>query len=464
MSRPITRRTFLRYSSLAAAAAAACPLFSTAQDAARKLNVAFVGVGGRGWGDLEDTVNAGCNVVALCDVDANHLANAAKAHPKAKTYADYRKMLEEQKDIEAVVVATPDHHHFPASMMAIKLGKHVYCEKPLTHSVWEARQIAQAAKQAGVATQMGTQAHASEAIRLLVEWIQAGAIGAVKEVHIWTDRAANNWWPQGVDRPDGQDPVPASLDWDLWIGPAPLRPYKSKWTDGPFKGRDIYHPFVWRGWWDFGTCALGDIGCHALDWAWWSLNLTAPTSVEAVSSEIKKESGPLWSNVAYQFPANGARPALKLFWYDGRCKTTPKDSRQWKEMAMLHELAQLGDRELPENGQLYVGDKGMILSTGAESGPRLTPESRMKDFKRPDKTLPRNPLGHHGEWLAACKGGQPAGSNFAYAGPLAEAVLLGNVALRFGKKIEWDSANLKAANAPEADALIRTPYRKGWEV
>jgi predicted dehydrogenase len=229
----------------------------------------------------------------------------------------------------------------------------------------------------------------------------------------------------------------------------------------PFK-RDIYHGFKWRGWWDFGTGALGDIGCHSIDWPWWALKLTAPTSVEASCYGAKPETGPLWSNVTYQFPANGDRSAIKLCWYDGRNRNTPKNANEWKALATLHDLAELGDRGIPEGGQLYIGDKGKILVIG--DSPRLVPESRMKDFKRPDKVLPRNPLGHHGEWLAACQGGKPAGSNFAYAGPLAEAVLLGNVALRLGKKISWDSPNLKATNAPEADALIRRQYRKGWDI
>ena len=394
-------------------------------------------------------MKAGCNVVAICDTNASCVNRAAKEHPGAKTYRDYRKLLETEKGIDAVVVATPDHHHFPASMMAIKLGKHVYCEKPLTHSVWEARQVAIAAAEAKVATQMGTQGHASEPIRLLAEWVGAGVIGAVKEVHIWTDRPAG-WWPQGVDRPAGEDPVPANLDWDLWIGPAPMRPYKA----------GVYEPFKWRGWWDFGTGALGDIGCHAMDLPWFALKLTGPTAVEATSVGGTKETGPLWCDITYDFPANGARGPLKLFWYDGRNAKTPKDSPAYKSIAKLRELAGVGPESKFENGHLYIGDKGTIYIGGG--APRLVPESKMKDFERPPKTLPRNTLGHHGEWLAACCGQGTAGSNFAYAGPLAEAVLMGNLAVRLGKRIEWDAANLKATNAPEADAIVKREYRKGW--
>ncbi|MCY2955024.1 MAG: Gfo/Idh/MocA family oxidoreductase [Planctomycetota bacterium] len=450
MAKQINRREFLKYSAMAAAVAGTGPMILRGQENAKKVNVGFIGVGGRGRADLDECAKAGCNVVALCDVDRESLSSAARRYPGTKTYSDYRKLFE-QKDIEAVCIGTPDHHHFPASMMAITRGKHVYCEKPLTHSIWEARQVAKAARDAKVATQMGTQGSASEGIRLLAEWIGAGAIGNVKEVHIWTDRPAG-WWPQSVDRPAGEDPVPPGLNWDCWIGPAPMRPFKN----------GVYHGFKWRGWWDFGTCALGDIGCHAMNWPWWALKLTAPTRVEAVQSGQKKETGPAWSNIGYQFPANGDRNAMKMFWYDGRNAQTPKDSRQWKELLMLHELAELGDRAIDVNGQLYIGDKGKILING--DTPRLMPESAMREFKRPEKTIPRNKLGHHGEWLAACIGDAPARANFEYAGPLAEAVLLGNVALRLEKKIEWDSVNLKATNAPEAAGLIKREYRKGWEV
>lgn len=450
-----SRRGFLKGSAaLAGATAFGLPTILRAAEvkgAWRKVNVAFVGAGGQAGADRDQLVNTGtCNVVALCDVDAHRLADAAKRHPGAKTYADYRKMLE-QKDIEAVVVSTPDHHHFLASMIALRLGKHVYCQKPLTHLVWEARELAREAARHKVATQMGTQGHATEGVRLLVEWLAAGVIGDVQEIHIWTDRPAG-WWPQGVERPSGADPVPEGLDWDLWIGPAPMRPFK----------RDVYHPFKWRGWWDFGTGALGDIGCHALDWPWWALNLTAPSSVEAIQHGQTSETGPLWSDITYQFPANGTRPGLKLTWYDGRNQETPKDSPQWKSMKMLHELAELGDRPMPVGGQLYIGTKGKMLVQSA--GPRLVPESRMADFKRPEATLARNPHGHYGEWLKACAEGTPTGSNFAYAGPLAEAVLLGNVALRTGKRVEWDSANLRITSDAAANALLRREYRKGWEI
>ncbi len=446
----LTRRNLLKKSLLAGGVIAGFPLvLRAAEGQANRVNVAFIGVGGRGGADLAECVKVGCNVVGLCDTDAGRLAGAARKHPGAKTYSDYRQMLDKQKDIEAVVVATPDHHHFHASMMAVKLGKHVYCEKPLTHSVWEARQLTQAARQAKVATQLGTQGHSNEPIRLLAEWLAAGVIGAVREVHIWTDRPAG-WWPQGLDRPAGEDPIPASLNWDVWIGPAPMRPFKS----------GVYHDFKWRGWWDFGTCALGDIGCHALDLPWFALKLTAPTHIEATSFGGKPECGPLWSDIAYQFPANGARPALKLCWYDGRNRNTPNDSPAWKSMLPLRDrLGLAADARLPENGQLYVGEKGNIHV--GEGGPRLVPEIKMKDFVRPEKTLPRS-IGHHAEWLAACRGGPAPGSNWDFSGPLSEAVLAGNLAIRLAKPIDWDGPNIKATNAPEAAPLIRREYRQGW--
>jgi hypothetical protein len=269
-------------------------------------------------------------------------------------------------------------------------------------------------------------------------------------VHIWTDRPAG-WWPQGLDRPAGEDHVPGHLNWDLWIGPAPMRPFKS----------GVYHDFKWRGWWDFGTGALGDIGCHAMDLPWTALKLTAPTSVAAVSFGGKPECGPLWSDITYDFPARGEMPAMKLFWYDGRNKRTPKHSPEHKSMTRLRELAEIESNvEFPDNGHLYIGEKGKIFIGGG--GPRLVPEAKMKGFARPEKTLPRCVLGHHGEWLAACRGGPPAGANFGDAGPLTEAVLLGNLAVRLNKRIEWDSAGLRATNAPEATALVKREYRQGW--
>lgn len=407
-----------------------------------KLNIAGIGVGGQGAGDLGNLSSQ--NIVALCDVDWRRAAGTFRRYPKARKYHDFRKMLEkEDKNIDAVVVATPDHIHAPASMAAMKRGKHVYCEKPLTHSVYEARQMAEAARKYKVATQMGNQGQASEQARLLSEYIWDGAIGPVREVHVWTDRPLRGlssvYWPQGVERPKETPPVPDTLDWDLWLGPAPKRPY-----------HPAYVPFKWRGWWDFGTGALGDIGCHALSPVFKALKLGAPTSVEAVSTLVNKETYPVASAVHYQFPARGDMPPVKLTWYDGGMRPPRPDELE-------------NDRQMGTNGALFIGDKGKML------GGRLIPDARMKEYKKPPKTLPRSP-GHHQEWIDACKGGKPAGSNFVdHAGPLAEAVLLGNVALRpelkekmNRAKLLWDGPNLKITNVPEANKFLHYEYREGW--
>ena len=468
----IPRRRFLQSAAAASATIAFPQVLRSAEAGARdKVRVAVIGVTGRGGDNRKELVNTGlADIVALCDVDSNSLATAAKTHPEARTFRDYRRMFDEMADgIDAVLVATPDHHHFPASMRAIKLGKHVYCEKPLTHSVWEARELAKAAREKKVATQMGTQGHSGEGIRLLTEWIAAGAIGTVREVHIWTDRPAG-WWPQGVDRPEGEDPAPKSLDWDLWLGPAPHRPFKARHPEGlklNADRREAYHPFVWRGWWDFGTGALGDIGSHSFDLPFTALKLAAPTSVEAVTvSDRHKETGPLFSDIVFNFPTSNQNTPVKITWYDGRNRNTPTDSPAYAMIKQMRELAELSeDARWPEGGQLYIGDKGKILVSGASRAPRLVPESRMKDFNRPAKTVPRS-IGHHKEWLTAIldPSAPRPGANFDYAGPLAEAVLLGNISLRLDKKINWDPAGLKATNAPEAASLIRREYRKGWEV
>ena len=408
-----------------------------------KLNIAGIGVGGQGASDLEALSSQ--NIVALCDVDWRHAGGTFGRYPNARKYKDFREMLDkEDKNIEAVVVATPDHVHAPASMAAIKRGKHVYCEKPLTHSVYEARKIAEAARQAGVATQMGNQGQASEETRLMCEMVWDGAIGPVREVHVWTDRPNRGlndvYWPQGVGRPTDTPPVPETLAWDLWLGPAPARPY-----------HPAYLPFTWRGWWDFGTGAMGDIGCHALDPIFRALKLGAPTSVEGISTLVNKETYPLASKIHYEFPARGDMPPVKVVWYDGGMRPPRPEE--------LEDGRQVGD-----NGKLFIGDKGKML------GERLIPEPRMQEYGKPPQKLERSP-GHHIEWINACKGGKPAGSNFDHAGPLAEAVLLGNVALRpelreIGnrKKLLWDPEKFQITNVPEANQFLRSEYRQGWEL
>ena len=405
--------------------------------ACEKLNIAGIGVGGKGAGDIGGVSSE--NIVALCDVDEKQAAGTFEKYPKAKKYKDFRRMLDKMdKQIDAVVVATPDHIHAPAAMMAIKMGKHVYVEKPLTHSVYEARQLTEAARKYGVATQMGNQGHSSEDARLICEWIQDGAIGQVREVHAWTDRPI---WPQGIDRPKDLPPIPATLDWDLWLGPAPERPYNP-----------AYLPFKWRGWWDFGAGALGDMGCHIIDPAFWALKLGYPTSVEAISTPVNDETAPLASKVDYEFPARGDMPPVKLSWYDGKLRpTNPEELEVGRRM---------GSRN---GGTLFVGDKGKLVCGCYGKSPRLIPETMMKEYKRPPKTIPRV-KGHHQDWIQACKGGKAASSNFDYAGPLTETVLLGNVAIRAGRKILWDGENMKATNIPEANKYVRREYREGWSL
>ncbi|UCE50300.1 MAG: Gfo/Idh/MocA family oxidoreductase [Phycisphaerales bacterium] len=400
-----------------------------------KLNIAGIGVGGRGAGDL-DAVRSQ-NIVALCDVDKKQAAPTFKRYPRAARYKDFRRMLDkEDKNIDAVIVATPDHVHAVASMAAIKRGKHVYCEKPLAHSIYEVRKVTEAARQAGVATQLGNQGQASEGTRLVCEFIAAGAIGPVREVHSWCNRPIS---PRGMDRPKETPPVPEGLDWDLWLGPAPKRPY-----------HPCYLPFTWRGWWDFGTGVLGDIGCHQFAPIFRALKLGYPTSVEACSSGVNSETAPLASIVRYDFGARPGMPALKLSWYDGGLMPPRPE-----------ELAE-GLRFGNADDNLYIGETGKML------GHRLLPEARSKEYGKPPRILTRSP-GHHKEWINACKGGEPAGSNFEVSGPLTELVLLGNVALRMGQtlyekglKLDYDGPAMRVTNLREANKYIRREYREGW--
>ncbi len=463
----LTRRQFLRGTTLAATSFLVVPGavlgLNGATSPNEKLNLAGIGIGGQGSHDLSQMESE--NIIALCDVDQKYAAHTFKKYPGAKQFTDYRKMLDEMKEIEGVIVATPDHHHAFASMAAIGHGKNVYCEKPLTHSVWEARQVAQAARAAKIMTQMGNQGQASEETRRLCEMVWAGVIGQVREAHIWTDRPSNGlfnqYWPQGVSRPTDTPPVPATLDWDLWLGAAPERPYNP-----------AYLPFVWRGWWDFGTGALGDIGCHAMDPVFRALKLGAPHAVQAASTRVNQETFPLGSIITYEFPARSAEPQAnntfvrtlqgaaaggiemppcKLTWYDGGLRPPRPDG--------LPDGKLMGD-----NGRLLVGDKGFILNDTA------FPDACAKEAAELARSIPRS-KGHYVEWIAACKGAPAAGSNFDWAGPLAEAVLLGNVALRVQlredltlTKLHWDSASLRFTNLDEANKFVRREYRAGWSL
>lgn len=409
-----------------------------------KLNIAGIGIGGQGGWDLRQVASE--NIVALCDVDRDYAGHEFKTYPKAKPYQDFREMLDKQKDIDAVVVATPDHLHAIVSITAMKHGKHVYCEKPLTRTVYEARQVAKVARETKVATQMGNQGMAFEGNRSLNEWIADGAVGPVREVHVWSDRPTHKgklplWWAQAIERPTETPPVPDTLDWDLWLGPAPRRPY-----------HPAYAPFRWRGWWDFGTGGLGDMGIHNLAPVFSALKLGPPVSVHARSTPVFKETVPIGCTVHYEFAARDGMPPVKLHWYDGGLLPARPDELE-------------DDRELdPEDGNLFVGDKGKILVEGwGGERPRLIPETRNKEYRRPAKTLPRS-IGHHQEWIQACKTGSATRSSFAdFSGPLTEAVLLGSVCVRHGgEKLVWDSENLKIVNAPEANQYLHYEYRQGW--
>ncbi len=451
----MNRRRFIYSSALAAAALAGSAGWASPtvnyKSPNEKLDLGGIGAGGRGAADIDGV--SGENIVALCDVDTSNLAAMGQRFPKARRYADYRVMLEKEKSMDGVTVGIPDHHHAPASMIAMSLGKHVYCEKPLTHTVWEARQMARAARKFKVMTQMGNQGHCGTGNRELCEMIWAGAIGQVREVHCWTDRC-KGWWTQGLVRPPGSDPVPPTLNWDLWIGPAPMRPFLANWPREitAAKPGPVYHQAVWKGWWDFGCGPIGDMACHIMDGAHWSLKLDAPDSVEVVqSTPITADMPPTQSIIRFHFPQRGELASCALTWYEGGLKP-PKP-------------AESEAKELDSNGALLIGDKGRILTGCYGESPRLLPESLMADYVRPAPTIARVPGNSpHQDWIRACKGGPAPCSNFEVSGPFAEMVLLGNVALHLGKTIEWDSKNLRVKNAPEAAPLIHKHYRDGWKI
>ena len=396
------------------------------------LGVAGIGCGGKGGGDVRGMSSE--NIVALCDVDERRASGTFRRYPKAKKFKDFRVMLEKMdKHIDAVTVSTPDHVHAPASMMAIKMGKHCFTQKPLTHDIYESRMLAKAAREKKVMTIMGIQGLCSESHRLLCEWVWAGLLGPVREVHLWTNRPI---WPQGIDRPKDTPPVPKGLDWDLWLGPAPYRPY-----------HPAYVPFKWRGWWDFGTGALGDIACHAMDAIFWALKLDQVKTfeVESVNSPVNSETYPKWSIITYRFPARADMPPLKLVWYDGG-KKPPRP----KELEP--------GRKLGSGGQIIIGDKATMF------GDRIIPEAKMRELRSslPPKTIPRSP-GIYREFIRACKGGpKPVGNFEDFSGPLTEIVLTGNLAIKTGKKIVWDVEKMRCTNVPEANNYVRREYRKGW--
>jgi len=457
ISASTTRRSFLKRSTAAAATISIVPGYVLGlrgqTPPSGKLNIAAVGIGGMGRNNIAKLANDE-NIVALCDVDGGERAGKIFVlYPKAVKYRDYRVMLEKQKDIDAVIVATPDHTHGVIGMAAIRARKHVYIQKPLAHSVYEARVLTEAARQHKVVTQMGNQGHSNDGTRQICEWIWSGAIGTVREVHAWTNRPV---WPQGieVERPKETPLVPEGFDWDMWLGPAPYRPY-----------HPTYAPNAWRAWWDFGTGSLGDLGCHVLDPVFWALKLGHPTSIEGCISaywegfwkktQPKNETYPRSTIVRYKFPARQGLPPLKLTWWDGGLMPPRPEE--------LEEGKRMGDND---GGVLFLGDKGKLMCGCYGLEPRLIPEARMKKFKQPKPTIARIPGGQNGhekDWARACKGGPPASSNFEYSGPMSEVVLLGNLAVRFpDQRLLWDGPNMKVTNDDDANAYVRRKYREGW--
>ncbi|MFQ6034633.1 MAG: Gfo/Idh/MocA family protein [Sedimentisphaerales bacterium] len=442
----ISRRKFMGNLAASMAAVTIVPAHVMGRNApSNKLNIAAIGSGGRARANLKGVSSE--NIVALCDVDEKRAAGTYKNYPRAKKYKDFRIMLDEmEKSIDAVIVSTPDHTHAVAVMKAIKMGKHVYCEKPLAHSIYEVRRITEAAREYKVQTQLGNQGHSSEQIRMMCEWVWDGAIGDIRQAYAWSSRPSGGAaFPVNMKRPTDRPPVPEGLDWDLWLGPAHYRPY-----------HPAYLPFKWRGWVDFGTGALGDMGCHILDPVFWALRLDEVETIEVEATtthfdpEIMRETYPVASIVRYKFPARDNMPPVKLTWSDGRLRPPRPDDMEIT-------------RKFGGEGALLIGENGNIMhgSHGA-SGLRIVPESKMKAYQLPAKIIPRS-KGHHQDWILACKGGKPASSNFNYGGPLTEMVLLGVLAARNqNRKLIWDVKNMRITNDEEANKYVNPPYRQGW--
>lgn len=446
----MTRRGFLGSAATGAALFTFVPGRVLGADGAvsanNKLNIAGVGVGGMGKSNLEKMESE--NIVALCDVDWSYAGGVFSRYPNAKRFKDYRKMLDEMgREIDAVVIATPDHTHAVIAMECMRRGKHVYVQKPLTKTVYEARMLTEAARRYNVVTQMGNQGHSGEGIRTICEWIWDGAIGQVREVHSWTNRPV---WPQGMNRPKETMPVPESLDWDLFIGPAPFRPYHS-----------AYHPWDWRAWVDFGTGALGDMACHIMDPIFWALKLKYPISAQGsyVGNVVEKwrkigvdETYPLGSVIHLEYPEREGMPAVKVHWYDGGLMP--------ERPAELEGSRRMGDSD---GGVLFVGDKGKLMCGCYGQRPELVPYSRMREYRRPEPTLPRISLSHEMNWVDACKGNGEPSAPFDYSGPFTEMVLMGNLCLfRPGEKIVWNGDKMEVTNIPELNRYVNPPYREGW--
>ena len=456
-----SRRQFIKYAAATATILGVAPAFLRGKDLHNRINVAVIGAGGKGSSDTADTAKVGGDIVALCDVDATTLGKQGDKYPKAKLHRDFRKMLDAmEKEIDAVIVATPDHVHAAASTMAMSMGKHCYCQKPLTHSVAEARRMRELAKRKKVATQMGNHGSAEGGLRRAVEVIQAGVIGNPVELHVWSNRPI---WPQGIARPTGEDKVPETLDWDLWLGPAPYRPFKEK----------VYHAFAWRGWKDFGTGALGDMACHTVNMPFRALKLGYPSVVECeATSDYMPETYPKSSRIRFEFPEREGLPPLKFWWYDGSPGEKSVKILRPNEETTKEILALRGS--LPPSGALIIGDKGKIFSPddyGAQffilgSGEtKFYKGNEHEACKAVPQTIPRSP-GHYQEWVDAIRGGAPAYSNFDIAAYLTEIILLGCVALNVGvgEKLDWDGPKMRAKNNKKAAQFVRREYRKGWKL
>lgn len=443
-SKPTSRRSFVKGVALTAATFTIVPRhvlggpgYKAPSDV---LNIAGIGVGGKGWVDINGVATE--NIVALVDVDDVTAAQAYEKFPNARRYKDYRVMLDQEKDLDAVTISTPDHTHAVIATAAMEAGKHIYLQKPLARTISETRGLMETAKRTGVVTQMGNQGHANEGTRQIREIIEAGLIGPVREVHFWTDRPI---WPQALDRPEISYQPPPTLDWDLWLGPAPYRPYHPAY----------YAPFNWRGWWDFGTGALGDIGCHAMDAAFWTLDLRNPTRIEAETTRRFAETAPAASRVTYYFPATDRHPELVAYWYDGTLRppsipvVEPGQPSPWEV-----------------NGQMFVGDDGVLMADWLGNNPRLYPENLHTAYlgKPPEQKYVRVPNDDpYQEWVAAIKSNEQPGSNIpGHAGPLTEMVLLGNLAVRTGEIIEWDGTAGRVTNIPEANKYLESTPREGW--
>lgn len=469
MARRTSRRTFLQQTAATASigywlAGGVQAAESTSPN--EKIRMASIGVNGKGSSDSKDAGDSG-EMVAICDVDEKSLGKAGEKWPAAQKFFDFREMLDKMHDkIDAVTVSTPDHCHAAAAIMAMRMGKHCFCQKPLTHTIYEARLMGQVAKEMKVATMMGNQGTAGDGLRKAAATIKAGGLGTVKEVHVWTNRPI---WPQGGPRPEKAE-IPSTLKWDLWLGPAAERPYGNG-----------YHPFAWRGWWDFGTGALGDMACHTVNMPFMGLGLRDPVSVVATTAGHNHDSYPAWSKIVFEFPANDKRPAVKLFWYDGGQQ--PDDETQASVKALLREQEEKAAAEAAKkdagkkggkkpakkqgrkSGCLVVGDKGQLYSPDDYGSQYFL----LGGATQPEVDFVKSP-GHFAEWVRAIKGGEPAMSNFPnYAGPLTETILLGNLAVwlapdaeKQGKPVDWDPVNLKAKNAPEVEHIIRAPYRQGY--